>query len=200
MVNFFVSIVMPVYNREKFLALAIESIKQQTLTNWELIVVDDGSSDNSVQTAENLLADISQNTEVIKQENKGPGAARQAGVEKATGHYIAFYDSDDEWLPNHLSILVSYLNTYPQIDWVYSALTRLDYETRNTIADNSFFEHQKPKPFLSLNTRKHDLLHIFDDIRTACYSIEFGIEACFQCSVIKKDVFNSLKNFTSSYR
>ncbi|APD86967.1 hypothetical protein BM527_13215 [Alteromonas sp. Mex14] len=196
--NFLVSIVMPVFNREKFLELAIESIKQQTFTNWELIIVDDGSSDDSFNTAKSLLLDVNQNSKVIKQTNSGPGAARQAGVDLAAGQFIAFYDSDDEWLPEHLSTLINYLKTYPQVDWVYSALTRIDYETREIIAENSFFENQQPKPFLSLNTRKHNILHIFDDDSTARFSIQFGIEACFQCSIIKKDVFNLLK--ISSHR
>ena len=97
----FFSIIMPVYNREKFLIEAVESVINQTQTNWELVIVDDGSTDNSWHIIDSLN---DSRIKKIRQNNKGAGGARNTGIENSTGEYIAFLDSDDLWLNNHLEI------------------------------------------------------------------------------------------------
>ena len=92
-----VSIIMPVYNSASFLNKSIESIQNQTLDDIEIVCVDDGSTDNSVD----ILIDLNDeygNIKIIAQENSGPGAARNTGIKKAQGEYIAFLDSDDIFL------------------------------------------------------------------------------------------------------
>lgn len=91
-----ISIVMPVYNTANFLENAIMSILNQTYKNWELIVVDDGSTDNSLKIC-NKMMDKYDNIYVFSQKNKGVAAARNYGIQKTRGKYVAFLDSDDSY-------------------------------------------------------------------------------------------------------
>lgn len=93
------SIIIPTYNRAKFITKAINSCIEQTYSNFEIIVVDDGSTDNT----ESVVADIvTEKLKYYKKANEERGAARNYGVEKATGDYVFFLDSDDWLAPNHL--------------------------------------------------------------------------------------------------
>ena len=89
-----VSIIMPVFNAEKWVEQAIESVKKQTYTNWELIIVNEGSSDNTQHICEQYSNDDSR-ISVYFQDNKGPGAARNLGLTKIQGDYFTMIDSDD---------------------------------------------------------------------------------------------------------
>ena len=92
-----VSVIMPVYNAEKFLNRSISSFQNQTLESKELICVDDGSTDNSLEILNDFQKEFN-NIKIITQENSGPGVARNTGIENAQGEYIAFLDSDDIFL------------------------------------------------------------------------------------------------------
>ena len=89
----FFSVIIPTFNRASLLRQALESVAQQTFRDFEILVVDDGSTDATPQVAESFGAQL------LRQENRGPGAARNLGLQHASGHYIAFLDSDDQWLP-----------------------------------------------------------------------------------------------------
>ncbi|HEX4265929.1 MAG TPA: glycosyltransferase family A protein [Verrucomicrobiae bacterium] len=89
----FFSIIIPTFNRAALLQQALESIAQQTFRDFETLVVDDGSTDATPQVAASFGARL------LRQENRGPGAARNLGIQQASGRYIAFLDSDDQWLP-----------------------------------------------------------------------------------------------------
>jgi len=89
-----VDIVMPLYNKAETVARSIESIRHQELTDWHLIVVDDGSTDGGAQIVREIE---DERIEVIGQENRGPGAARNVGIRRAKSKYLAFLDADDEW-------------------------------------------------------------------------------------------------------
>ena len=94
-----VSVIMPVYNSSNFLNKSIESIQNQTLKDIEIICVDDGSTDDSLDVL-NKLNDKYGNIKIVCQENAGPGMARNNGIKNAHGDYIAFLDSDDIFLDN----------------------------------------------------------------------------------------------------
>ncbi|MFN3301364.1 MAG: glycosyltransferase family 2 protein, partial [Sediminibacterium sp.] len=94
-----VSVVIPLYNKGKYIERAISSVLAQTYPPLEIIVVDDGSTDNG---PERVLKFNDPRIILIRQENRGPGAARNTGLARAKGKYIAFLDADDEWLPNFL--------------------------------------------------------------------------------------------------
>ncbi|NEQ55284.1 MAG: glycosyltransferase, partial [Leptolyngbya sp. SIO3F4] len=101
-----VSVIIPLYNKASFVRRAVESILAQTITDLEVIVVDDGSTDNSGVIVEGI--DDSR-LRLVHQENQGPGAARNHGLALAKGDYVAFLDADDEWLPSFLSVTLQHL-------------------------------------------------------------------------------------------
>src|SRR5262245_14811896 len=113
-----VSVIMPTFKRADTIRRAIRSVQAQTFTDWELIVVDDGSTDNSVA----LIEGRDPRLKILRQENQGTAGARNAGLLASAGSYIAFLDSDDEWLPHHLELCVSFLNAFPEEQFVTSEL------------------------------------------------------------------------------
>ena len=109
-----VSIIIPSYNRAEMLVECLESVFIQTFTDYEVIVVDDGSTDNT----EDVLKPYRERITYIKHENKGNAAARNSGLDVAKGELIAFLDSDDLWLPHKLMKEVEYLDQHPDVDMV----------------------------------------------------------------------------------
>lgn len=104
------SIIIPAYNAEKFITRGVESVLRQTLKDFELIVVDDGSKD---RTLERLKSINDERLVVISQANKGVSAARNTGIRNAHGEFVCFLDADDEYLPNHLEHLAILINENP---------------------------------------------------------------------------------------
>jgi glycosyltransferase involved in cell wall biosynthesis len=105
-----VSIILPTYNGAKYINRAIESVLSQTLSDWELLVINDGSTD---ETEEIIKEYIKKDNRIIylKQENQGPAIARKNGIEKSKGEYIAFIDDDDVWIDkNKLNAQVDFLD------------------------------------------------------------------------------------------
>jgi glycosyltransferase involved in cell wall biosynthesis len=100
-----ISVIVPVYNAEEYLKNCIMSVVRQTYDNWELILVDDGSSDGSLSIAD-LAAEKDERIRVIHQKNAGPGAARNRGIKEALGDYVVFLDSDDYIDKNYFQLLV----------------------------------------------------------------------------------------------
>lgn len=117
-----VSIIIPAYNVESYIEETILSVKNQTLSNWELIVVDDGSTDNTYSVICKAVDSIRQNVTILQQENRGLSAARNAGMEKASGMYIYFLDSDDRLTKNALSVLYTLAKQY-ELDAVFFSAT-----------------------------------------------------------------------------
>src|SRR5512143_2725744 len=112
-----VSIILPTYNRARFLESAIASITSQSFTDWELVVVDDGSTDDSRELIEDLLAAIPNPTRYHYQPNGGVGRARNVGLGLARGRYVAFFDSDDLWHPSYLRSAIEVLDHHGDVDW-----------------------------------------------------------------------------------
>ncbi len=106
-----VSIIIPTYNRAWVIREAVDSVLGQTYRNFELIVVDDGSTDNTLDILESYGNDIT----VIQQENQGVSSARNTGVAAAKGEYIAFLDSDDVWQPKKLEVQTAYFVSHPDV-------------------------------------------------------------------------------------
>ena len=110
-----VSVVIPAYNSGEFLARAIESALAQDYPNKEIIVVDDGSRDNTREVARAFEAQA----RYVFQENAGPGAARNRGIRESKGEFIAFLDSDDEWTPGRLAYGLHPMIERPGIEMTY---------------------------------------------------------------------------------
>jgi glycosyltransferase involved in cell wall biosynthesis len=116
-----VSVVTPTYNRADSLGRAIESVINQTLTDWELIVVDDGSTDSTTELVTQRYA-RDPRVKLIRQENQGVSGARNTGLHVSAGKYIAFLDSDDEYLPHHLELEAAFLESHPEENFVSAEL------------------------------------------------------------------------------
>lgn len=111
------SVIMPIYNSEKTLYISINSILNQNYKNWELIAIDDGSTDDSLKILEKL-AKKDKRIKVVHQKNSGPGHARNNGINIATGDYICFLDSDDYYEPNYFEI-INNINKNNNFDLIY---------------------------------------------------------------------------------
>lgn len=98
-----VSVIMPAYNAARFIEEAIQSVQAQTITNWELLVIDDGSKDESLRIAQQLAKDDIRISAISNAENMGVAKTRNRGIDMARGQYIAFLDSDDVWHPEKLA-------------------------------------------------------------------------------------------------
>lgn len=114
-----VSVIIPLYNRHKYITSAIDSVLMQTYKNFEIIVVDDGSTDN----VEKILFPILKshiNIQYIRQSNSGPASALNKGIRLASGKYITFLDSDDKYKKDHLKKRINYFINNPKTDLTYS--------------------------------------------------------------------------------
>jgi glycosyltransferase involved in cell wall biosynthesis len=107
-----VTVIIPTYNREQYISEAIDSVLAQTYSNIELIIVDDGSTDNTIER----LQTYGPKLRYIQQENGGIGAARNAGIAQATGEFLAFLDSDDCWTPDKLTLQIAAFDQDPDLD------------------------------------------------------------------------------------
>ena len=110
--NSLVSIITPSHNSMQFIPETIDSVMNQTYQNWELIIIDDHSQDNSVETVEKYLEKDNRIKLIKLIENSGPAVARNRGIQEAKGRYIAFLDSDDMWMPDKLSKQLSFMQNH----------------------------------------------------------------------------------------
>lgn len=116
-----VSVIIPAFNAAAFIGGAVRSVFCQTLTDWELIIIDDGSEDPPALDA--VLAPYGERIRLIRQANAGVAAARNTGLLAASGHYVAFLDSDDGWEPGYLAAQVSILEAAPALTLSYCDAT-----------------------------------------------------------------------------
>lgn len=106
------SVIVPLYNKEPYIEKALRSVLSQTFKDYELIVVNDGSRDNSLAVAEKVLSGVG-NARIINQENAGVSTARNNGIAAAQGEYICFLDADDWWEPTFLEEMDGLIREYP---------------------------------------------------------------------------------------
>jgi glycosyltransferase involved in cell wall biosynthesis len=123
-----VSVIMPVYNVERYVAEAISSVLQQTYTNFELIIVDDGGQDASMDICRSFK---DPRIRIVSQSNRGLAGARNTGIRNARGRFIGLLDSDDVWLPQKLATHVAHLRQNPQLGVSYSASELIDENGRS---------------------------------------------------------------------
>lgn len=123
-----ISIVIPLYNKESLISNTIQTVLNQTLQDFEIVVINDGSTDNSV--AEVKKIDDSR-IRLINQKNAGVSAARNRGIQEAKGKYIAFLDADDKWHPHYLESINELIKEYPDCD-VFTVRYQFVNEYENT--------------------------------------------------------------------
>ncbi len=131
-----VSVIIPTYNRAHTLERALGSVLNQTFTDWQLIIVDDGSTDNTQE----LIQSISDpRIETIFTENRGVSYARNKGIERSTSPWLAFLDSDDEWLSHKLSVQVELAENNPELQIIHGD----EIWIRHGVRVNPMNKHQK---------------------------------------------------------
>lgn len=104
-----ISVITPVYNSAKYIESTINSVREQTFTQFEMILVDDCSTDNSREIIEKIIKEDNRIKYILLKNNSGAAVARNIGIEAAEGRYIAFLDSDDVWKKNKLSYQLSFM-------------------------------------------------------------------------------------------
>lgn len=123
-----VSVVMPIYNVESYVASAIQSVLQQTFTDFELLLVIDGATDNSLVICKQF---DDPRIRIIEQQNRGLAGARNTGIRQAQGEYIALLDADDLWLPEKLAKQVAHLDNNPEVGISYAISAFIDEQDRS---------------------------------------------------------------------
>lgn len=119
--NPIVSIILPTFNRENLLKRAIDSVLSQTFKEWELIVIDDGSTDSSYQLVNDYLH-THENIRYMKHTNRRPPFSQNAGLLASAGEYISFLGSDDEYKPSFIEERIKFMNENPDVDMIHGGV------------------------------------------------------------------------------
>jgi glycosyltransferase involved in cell wall biosynthesis len=123
-----VSVILPTYNRTKFLRLAVESVFAQTYQDWEIIIADDGSAEETIAYLDSIVAS---GVRILRLMHSGnPSKVRNSAIKLARGRYLAFLDSDDVWASSKLERQISALTDHPQSRWSYSLCNHIDANGR----------------------------------------------------------------------
>jgi glycosyltransferase involved in cell wall biosynthesis len=141
-----ISICIPAYQADRYLATTLASVGDQTYPHWEVIVVEDGSNDRTGEIVTNFAATVSQSVRFFRhEENRGLPATRNTGIEAALGNWVALLDSDDLWKPEHLESLVQQINRDPAADLVHAGSILFQSET------DQILETRAPSPEMIAN-------------------------------------------------
>ncbi|AEH45609.1 glycosyl transferase family 2 [Thermodesulfatator indicus DSM 15286] len=191
-----VSVIIPTYNRAFLLREAIFSVINQTFQDWELLIIDDRSTDNTKEIVSDLARKEPRIKYLTNKFKKGPAGARKYGIQNARGEYIAFLDSDDLWKPWHLEKAIFLLTKYKYIDWFYADV---ELVKNNNVIISSIKKknwHGRTKfSYLELEPN----FFLFNDQEFLYKAIKYEIYAGLQTSVIKKSTFNFV-NFNEDVR
>ncbi len=171
-VNF--SIVIPLYNKEKSINRTIDSVLTQKNKNFELIIINDGSTDDSLLHASSYN---DPRIKIITQENKGVSSARNLGIKNAKYSWVAFLDADDMWLPEHLTELEKIIKKKPDACMV---ATR-SFETKKKFPDNKKNQAIKEIDYFSLAAKKIGIINS-------------------SCVCIRKDILDKIGGFSVEYK
>lgn len=130
-----VSILIPAYRAGQYIGQTLESIRAQTHTNWEALVLEDGIFDDTAATVKAFAASVPQSVRLVQREqNGGVSRARNSLLDLAQGEFIAFLDADDVWLPDHLTYSIDRLNE-EKADWIVGGLNLIDPQNKLLEAD-----------------------------------------------------------------
>jgi len=186
-----VYVVMPVHNREFSLERSVTSIINQTYTNWQLIIVDDNSTDDTHLIIHKLIAtDARISTKTNTEYSHSAAGARLSGIDERTGKYIAFLDSDDEWPEYHLMEFVNYLEENPSIDVIFGDITRRDFKTKKTIVKSKFTqENGLPK---AINTQWDGIHGKINDNQLIEKAISYRFNIGLHTALLRTQVFDKI--------
>ncbi|MDJ0619012.1 MAG: glycosyltransferase family A protein [Calothrix sp. MO_192.B10] len=195
--NSLVSVIVIFLNGEEFIQEAIESVRYQTHENWELLLVDDGSTDNSTLIAQQYARKYSNKIRYLEHDNhqnRGMSATRNLGIQNARGKYITFLDADDVWLPQNLERQVKILHKQPEAGMVYMnthywySWTGEPNDVQKEFCDEVVEITKKPNSLFE----PPKLLTILLDID--------GAVPCVCSLMIKRDLLEAIGGFEESFR
>jgi glycosyltransferase involved in cell wall biosynthesis len=157
-----ISVVIPVYNTERYIAEAIDSVLAQSRPPDEIIVVDDGSTDRTLAILDQFVSRII----TVRQEHSGPAIALNRGIVRATGDYLAFNDADDIWLPEKLEQQCALMSNEPEIDAVFGAVRQfISADWMNRAGDTAGGANDQPgvcRAAMLIRRRAFDWIGPFD--------------------------------------
>jgi glycosyltransferase involved in cell wall biosynthesis len=125
-----VGVIIPAFNAARYLPFALESVSLQTFEDWQILLVDDGSTDNTAEVVAPFLERFGSRIQYIKQNNRGLPAARNTAIRASTTEYLALLDADDVWLPCRLEDSIKAFTARPQVGLAYGLVTGIDPEGR----------------------------------------------------------------------
>ncbi len=175
----FFSIIIPLYNKENFIANTIQSVLDQTFQDFEIIVINDGSTDKS---EEKLLQFKDSRIYYFNKENKGASAARNYGIEKASANFITFLDADDYWYPTFLETMFTIISKVPN-QKVFSAA--IEFDTSKKVISAQYSISKTNDEFEIVNYFKASLKETV---------------LCTSCAVFHPSVFAEIGNFDSKIK
>ena len=178
-----VSVVIPSYNSEKYIAATLESVLNQTFKGIEVIVVDDGSTDGSHE----IVRAYGSPVRLVSQQNSGVSAARNRGISEAKGEFISFIDSDDYWFPEKLASQISLFREYPEVGAVYSSFLRWESDDHDCFPQPDSF-HFEGAPDEIDPEYSGWVYHLF---LLDCWMLT-------STSIFRREVFEKCGNFDSS--
>ena len=185
-----VGIVMATYNRAHLLPAAVASVQAQTFTDWQLILVNDASTDNTQEVVSRLQAGDDRITMIDNDRYPHSCAgARQRGLDELRHEYVAFQDSDDKWPEYHLADLVTFLDENPDVDWVFGDLRRVDVNGR-VIVESKLEQEWTGRPHFRQQQRGEAF--VLDHDRLIESALRYDFNPGLQCSVIRRRVFERL--------
>jgi len=123
-----VDVIIPAYNAAKYLPAAIESVVAQTFEDWRIVLVDDGSTDDTAAVVAPFIEQLGPKLEYIKQVNRGLPATRNTAIANSSAEFLALLDADDVWLPGRLSESLKYFEGHPEVGLTYGYNDRIDPE------------------------------------------------------------------------
>ena len=187
-----VSVIIPVYNGERTISRCLDSVFAQEGCSFEVIVVNDGSTDGTQDLLESYKKTVGDVLKIVCQDNRGAAAARNSGISIAAGRYISFLDADDEFLPGRLFTYVKYIETRPSVGVVYSeplvirdGLTFPFYKGRQ-MPQGDIFKYLSMRLFIILSTvmcRTSCLKRVggFDDQFTILEDYDLFLRLAYVC-------------------
>lgn len=182
-----VSVVIPFYNREHCLHRAIESVIAQTFSDWEVVLVDDGSRDRSPEIAQDFVEKYPDRIRLIRQENQGGDPARNRAISASRGSLIGILDSDDAWDPRFLDRTHAAFTRCPEVDWVYVNARRVQSED-GVVLVPSVFDDDRSLDFRRLATRSYGDLNLIVDPDLLVTAIRSTVKAGAN-SLVRRSVF-----------
>lgn len=196
-----VSVIIPTHNRAEFLARAIDSVLSQSYATLELIVVDDGSTDETPA----LLASYGENLTVLRQENRGPAAARNAGIRAARHPLLAFLDSDDQFAPDKLAQQVAAMEAQPDLLISHTQETwfrngrHLNQKKRHAKEGGNIFARSLELCVVGMSTvmtrrELFDRIGLFDESFPCCEDYELWLRASIRHHFLLVDMPLTIKH------